>query len=82
MTGHMNLEDVDVDGAVREAAARVSGDTRLGFLRKAGLAFLLLLLAGLGWAVWRYTSGHVMADEAQQHAVSSAATPTPTPPGH
>jgi hypothetical protein len=38
MTGHMNLEDVDVDGAVREAAARVSGDTRLGFLRKAGLA--------------------------------------------
>jgi cytoskeletal protein RodZ len=51
-------------------------------LRKAGLAVLLLLLAGLGWAVWRYTSGHVMADEAQQHAVSSAATPAPAPPGH
>ena len=33
-----NLEAIDVDGAVREAAAEVSGDTRLGFLRKAGVA--------------------------------------------
>ena len=34
----INLEAVDADGAVREAADAVSGDTRLSFLRKAGLA--------------------------------------------
>ena len=34
----INLSEVDVDGAVREAAEAVAGDTRLGFLRKAGLA--------------------------------------------
>jgi hypothetical protein len=34
----INLVDTDVDGAVREAADAVSGDTRLSFLRKAGLA--------------------------------------------
>jgi cytoskeleton protein RodZ len=51
-------------------------------LRKAGFAVLLLLLAGIGWAVWRYTSGHVMADEAQQHAISSAATAAPEAPSH
>jgi Ferritin-like domain len=33
----LTLEGVDTDGAVREAAARVSGDTRLSFLQKAGL---------------------------------------------
>ncbi|MDQ6821475.1 MAG: ferritin-like domain-containing protein [Actinomycetota bacterium] len=35
---HINLEAVDSDGAIREAAEEVSGDTRIGFLRKAGLA--------------------------------------------
>ena len=35
---HINLEAVDTDGAIREAAEAVSGDTRLQFLRKAGLA--------------------------------------------
>jgi hypothetical protein len=34
----MQIDQIDVDGAVREAADAVSGDTRLGFLRKAGLA--------------------------------------------
>jgi Ferritin-like domain len=34
----INLSEVDVDGAIREAAEAVAGDTRLGFLRKAGLA--------------------------------------------
>jgi rubrerythrin len=39
----MNLEQVDVDGAIREQAheageALESGDTRLGFLKKAGIA--------------------------------------------
>jgi Ferritin-like domain len=38
MSYEINLDEVDVDGAVREAAAEVSGDTRLGFLKKAGLA--------------------------------------------
>jgi ferritin-like protein len=33
-----DLEHVDVDGAVREAADAVSGDTRLSFLRKGALA--------------------------------------------
>ena len=31
------LEELDVDGAVREAAEKVDGDTRGAFLRKAGL---------------------------------------------
>jgi Ferritin-like domain len=34
----INLEAVDVDGAVREAAEEVTGDTRLGFLRKGAVA--------------------------------------------
>lgn len=38
MSAHMNLTTVDVDGAVREAAEAVKGDTRLSFLRKAGIA--------------------------------------------
>ncbi len=38
MTYTINLDEVDVDGAVREAAHEVSGDTRLSFLKKAGVA--------------------------------------------
>jgi hypothetical protein len=38
MTYQINLDEIDVDGAVREAAHDVSGDTRLGFLKKAGVA--------------------------------------------
>jgi ferritin-like protein len=38
MSHEINLDDVDVDGAIREAADDVSGDTRLSFLKKAGLA--------------------------------------------
>jgi hypothetical protein len=38
MTYMINLDEVDADGAVREAADTVSGDTRLSFLKKAGLA--------------------------------------------
>ena len=33
-----NLEEVDVDGAIREGAEEVSGDTRLSFLKKGALA--------------------------------------------
>jgi Ferritin-like domain len=38
MTYEIDLNEVDVDGAVREAADAVSGDTRLSFLKKAGIA--------------------------------------------
>lgn len=42
MTQHLRLEDVDVDGAIRETAAEamdaLGGDTRGQFLRRAGLA--------------------------------------------
>jgi hypothetical protein len=41
-----NLDAVDVDGAVREAAAGVAGDTRLSFLRKAGLGAGALMGGG------------------------------------
>jgi hypothetical protein len=37
MTYKINLDEVDRDGAIREAAAEVSGDTRLDFLKKAGI---------------------------------------------
>jgi Ferritin-like domain len=38
MTHEINLDEIDSDGAVRAAAHEVAGDTRLGFLKKAGLA--------------------------------------------
>jgi hypothetical protein len=38
MSYEIDLEQIDVDGAVREAADSVSGDTRLSFLKKAGVA--------------------------------------------
>ena len=34
----MNLEAIDTDGAIREAAEEVAGDTRLAFLRKGAMA--------------------------------------------
>jgi cytoskeletal protein RodZ len=42
-----------------------------------GVFVLLLLLGGAGWAVWRYMNGRMVAVEAQQHAVSSAAAAAP-----
>jgi hypothetical protein len=38
MSYEINLVDVDVDSAIAEAAHEVSGDTRMSFLKKAGLA--------------------------------------------
>jgi hypothetical protein len=38
MTYQINLEEIDADGAIREAAEEVSGDTRLSFLRKGAVA--------------------------------------------
>jgi hypothetical protein len=37
MSHKINLDEVDRDGAIREAATEASGDTRLGFLKKAGI---------------------------------------------
>ncbi len=38
MSYEINLAEVDTDGAIREAADAVSGDTRLDFIKKAGVA--------------------------------------------
>ncbi|MEA2297420.1 MAG: hypothetical protein QOF77_356 [Solirubrobacteraceae bacterium] len=38
MPYQINLEEVDTDGAIREAAHAVAGDTRLDFLRKGAVA--------------------------------------------
>jgi hypothetical protein len=35
---HLNLEAIDTDGAIREGAEAVAGDTRLSFLRKGAMA--------------------------------------------
>jgi hypothetical protein len=37
MNYRINLDEIDRDGAVRDAAEAVSGDTRLDFLKKAGV---------------------------------------------
>jgi len=46
MNFRVNLEEVDVDGAIREAADAAAGDTRLSFMKKAGLASGALLGGG------------------------------------
>lgn len=38
MSYQINLDEVDVDGAIGEAAHAVAGDTRMNFLKKAGIA--------------------------------------------
>lgn len=38
-----NLEELDQDGAIREAAEQVDGDTRSAFLRKAGVGGVAVL---------------------------------------
>ncbi len=51
----LTLEAVDADGAIRELAAEAAGDTRAGFLAKAGLlgggAFGVSALLGTGEAL-------------------------------
>ena len=43
---HMNLETVDADGAIREAADAVAGDTRMSFLRKGAMGGAAALSGG------------------------------------
>ena len=47
ITNDLTLETVDRDGAIREAAERVDGDTRAGFIAKAAGATGALLGGGL-----------------------------------
>lgn len=49
------LEDVDRDGAIREAAEAVEGDTRAAFLRKGGI------LAGAGLGLAALPAGFALA---------------------
>jgi hypothetical protein len=46
MSYEIDLAEVDVDGAVRETADAISGDTRLSFLKKAGVAGSALVSGG------------------------------------
>jgi hypothetical protein len=46
MTHMINLDEVDVDGAIREGADAASGDTRLAFLKKAGVGGAALMSGG------------------------------------
>jgi hypothetical protein len=43
---HLHLDTVDTDGAIREAAEAVSGDTRLSFLRKGAMGGAAALSGG------------------------------------
>lgn len=45
-------------------------------LRWAGIAVLLLLLAGFGWCVWSYVNGRAVAAGAQPQPMTSAAMVT------
>jgi hypothetical protein len=42
----INLDEVDADGAIRDAAEEVSGDTRLSFLKKGGIAGVAAMSGG------------------------------------
>ncbi len=46
MSYQINLDEVDVDGAISEAAEEVSGDTRLGFLKKTGVGAVGVMSGG------------------------------------
>jgi hypothetical protein len=46
MSYQINLDEVDVDGAIREFAEEVSGDTRLGFLKKTGVGAVGVMSGG------------------------------------
>ncbi len=46
MSGLPRLEELDIDGAVREAADKVDGDTRASFLKKAGVGAGAMLGSG------------------------------------
>ena len=51
MSGLPSLEELDTDGAVREAADKVSGETRASFLKKAGVGAGAVLGSGAFFSV-------------------------------
>jgi cytoskeleton protein RodZ len=61
---------------VGESRVRAFGRSGGMGLRWAGVLALLMVLAGFGWFVWRYVSGHVMASETPRHAMTSTASAT------
>ena len=46
MSDPWTLEEVDVDGAIQEAAEKVDGGTRLAFLKKAGIGAGAVMMGG------------------------------------
>ena len=76
----LNLEQFDVDGAVAEtgAEAALGGDTRLGFLRKAGMAGGAPPAAAPCWARWRRARRRT---DAGIMATTTATTVSGAPPG-
>jgi cytoskeleton protein RodZ len=57
--------------------SRVRRFARSGMgLRWAGVFALLVVLAGFGWFVWHFVSGHVMASETTRQAITSTASAT------
>jgi hypothetical protein len=54
------LEELDVDGAIREAASKVDGDTRAAFLKKAGIGAGAVVAGGaFASVVARHEQAHV-----------------------
>jgi Ferritin-like domain len=51
MSGLPSLEELDRDGAIREAADKVDGDTRAAFLKKAGVGAGALIGSGAFFGV-------------------------------
>lgn len=64
MTTGLTLEQVDADGALRDAAGAVGGDTRAQFLTKAGLGG-----AFGGPALWSLMTGEARAQGASDIAI-------------
>lgn len=76
--GLHNEEDGWATFAQNVGESRVRAIGRPGAkLRWAGVAALVLVLAGFGWFVWHYVSGHVLASEVPHQALTSSATATP-----
>jgi cytoskeleton protein RodZ len=74
---HPIAEETDADWAEfarNVGRTRARGQRRPEMrLRWAGVLLLVLVLGGLGWFVYRYVSGRVLAGEEPHHAVNSTA---------
>ncbi|HEX3663086.1 MAG TPA: helix-turn-helix transcriptional regulator [Acidobacteriaceae bacterium] len=73
------IEDGWTSFAENVGRARRASAARTRRFRWTGLGVLLLLLTGLGFFVFQYLSGHVMADETQRHPATSASYVAPPP---